>query len=274
METNEKKEVIKDGYARIAREQTSCCSSSCCGASSEVDSLSSRIGYSREELQSVPDGADLGLGCGNPTAIASLTEGETVLDLGSGAGFDCFLAARRVGETGRVIGVDMTPEMVEKARENARRGGYGNVEFRLGDIENLPLGSESVDVVISNCVINLAPDKEKVFREAFRVLRPGGRFWISDLVLVKELPEAIRRSTTALVGCIAGAALRGEYLSLIEGAGFERVEVMASKPFPISFMENDPEVLKLIDDLNISAAGEEELASTVVSIQVTGRKPV
>lgn len=219
MDTNEKKEVIKKKYQEIAVLGGSCCSgSSCCGDSSPVD-LSKSLGYSESDVQAVPD-ANLGLGCGNPTAFAELKPGNVVLDLGSGGGFDCFLAAQKVGSSGKVIGVDMTPEMVEKAQANARKYGYLNVEFRHGDIEDLPVEDSSVDVIISNCVINLAPDKEKVFREAFRVLKPQGKVFISDMVLLEDLPEELKNDSGLLAGCIAGAVLKEEYLRLLKKAGF------------------------------------------------------
>lgn len=219
MDTNEKKEVIKKKYQEIAVLGGSCCSvSSCCGDSSPVD-LSKSLGYSESDVQAVPD-ANLGLGCGNPTAFAELKPGNVVLDLGSGGGFDCFLAAQKVGSSGKVIGVDMTPEMVEKAQTNARKYGYLNVEFRHGDIEDLPVEDSSVDVIISNCVINLAPDKEKVFREAFRVLKPQGKVFISDMVLLEDLPEELKNDSGLLAGCIAGAVLKEEYLRLLKKAGF------------------------------------------------------
>lgn len=224
MDANEKKEVIKKKYQEIAVLGGSCCSgSSCCGDSSPVD-LSKSLGYSESDVQVVPD-ANLGLGCGNPTAFAELKPGNVVLDLGSGGGFDCFLAAQKVGSSGKVIGVDMTPEMVEKAQANARKYGYLNVEFRHGDIEALPVEDSSVDVIISNCVINLAPDKEKVFREAFRVLKPEGRMYISDMVLLEDLPEELKNDSGLLAGCIAGAVLKEEYLRLLKKAGFS-VEIL------------------------------------------------
>jgi len=185
-----------------------------------VNDLGRALGYSDEELAAAPAGANLGLGCGNPQAIAGLKPGEVVLDLGSGAGFDCFLAARQVGESGRVIGVDMTPEMLQRARENARAGGYTNVEFRLGEIEHLPVADRSVDVIISNCVINLSPEKEQVFREAFRVLRPGGRIAISDMVSLVPLSPSVREDLALYVGCLAGVATVDELQAMLAGAGF------------------------------------------------------
>lgn len=224
MDADKKKEVIKKKYQEIAILGNSCCSvGGCCGDLSPAD-LSKSIGYSETDIQSVPD-ANMGLGCGNPAAIAELKSGDIVLDLGSGAGFDCFLVAQKVGSSGKVIGVDMTPEMVEKAQANAQKYGYLNVEFRHGDIENLPVEDNSVDVVISNCVINLAPDKEKVFREAFRVLKPEGRMYISDMVLLAELPEELKNDPDLLAGCVAGAVLKEEYLKLLKRAGFS-VEIL------------------------------------------------
>jgi ubiquinone/menaquinone biosynthesis C-methylase UbiE len=193
-----------------------------------IPDLSRSIGYSEDDLKVVPD-ANLGLGCGNPTAFAELKKGEIVLDLGSGAGFDSFLAAQKVGDAGKVIGVDMTPEMLEKAQNNALKYGYSNVEFRFGDIEALPVEDKSVDVIISNCVINLAPDKEKVFREAFRVLKPGGRMYISDMVLLAELPEDLRNDKDMLAGCVAGAILKEDYMNLLKKAGFS-VEILTEDP--------------------------------------------
>ncbi|HIH73758.1 MAG TPA: arsenite methyltransferase [Methanosarcina sp.] len=224
MDANEKKEVIKKKYQDIAIFGGSCCpGGSCCGDSGAVD-LSKSLGYSEADVQTAPD-ANLGLGCGNPTAFADLKPGDIVLDLGSGAGFDCFLAAQKVGNAGKVIGVDMTPEMIEKAQVNAQKYGYSNVEFRHGDIEALPVEDSSVDVIISNCVINLAPNKEKVFREAFRVLKPEGRMYVSDMVLLEDLPEELKNDSGLLAGCISGAVLKEEYLRLLKKAGFS-VEIL------------------------------------------------
>jgi arsenite methyltransferase len=212
---------VRTAYAKVANGAGGC-SVGCCGTEGEG---SLAMGYTKEDLASVPEGSDLGLGCGNPQAIAALRSGETVLDLGSGAGFDCFLAASRVGRTGRVIGVDMTPEMVTKARDNARRIEAANVEFRLGEIEHLPVPDASVDVIISNCVINLSPDKGAVFREAIRVLKPGGRIAISDVIATQTIPVELAESVEALTGCVAGAAKVDDMRVLLIEAGFESVKI-------------------------------------------------
>ena len=224
--------LVRDAYAQVARADSAgeACGngSSCCGVSDDAAInaiVSTRLGYSRAELDLVPDGADMGLGCGNPQVIAALKPGETVVDLGAGGGLDCFLAAPVVGSTGRVIGVDMTPDMLSKARANAVRGHFDNVEFRLGEIEYLPIADASVDVVMSNCVINLSPDKAQVFREAFRVLRPGGRLAISDVVATAELPEAMRNSPELVAGCMGNASLIDDIAAMLAAAGFERVSI-------------------------------------------------
>ncbi|MDD5692431.1 MAG: arsenite methyltransferase [Candidatus Omnitrophica bacterium] len=231
------KKIVREGYARAVKQAASCCSAgSCCGSANKAKDIGKAVGYSDAEMNAVPEGANLGFGCGNPVALASLREGDIVLDLGSGAGFDAFLASRGVGKTGRVIGVDMTPEMVDKAKENAVKGGYSNVEFRLGEIEKLPVEDSSIDVIISNCVINLSPEKDRVFRESFRVLKPGGRLMVSDLVLAKELPDAVKESVEAYVGCLAGAIMKEEYLSLIKKAGFRDAEVIGESSYPVEGM--------------------------------------
>jgi ubiquinone/menaquinone biosynthesis C-methylase UbiE len=276
MKEDKVRKIVREGYAKVAKKQTSCCdtSASCsCSTAPTSQELSSRIGYSTEEMTSVPEGANLGLGCGNPTALASLREGETVLDLGSGAGFDCFLAANKVGKKGKVIGVDMTPEMLDKARENARKGKYGNVEFRLGEIENLPAPDGSVDVVISNCVINLSPNKRRVFEEAFRVLKPNGRLMVSDIVLLKELPEVIRKNVQAYIGCVAGAEMKNKYLKTIEDAGFQKVKVIEESIFPVDYVISDPTAQKIIKDSKLPAEKVKEMTTTVASIKVSALKP-
>jgi SAM-dependent methyltransferase len=223
---------VRDAYAEVARAddagQGCCVESSCCGVSGDAainSVISKRLGYSDSELNQVPKGADMGLGCGNPKAIAALRAGETVVDLGSGGGFDCFLSAQEVGETGRVIGVDMTPDMVTKARNNAEKGKYANVEFRLGEIEHLPVADGEADVIISNCVINLSPDKPQVFREAFRVLKPGGRLAISDVVATAELPQEMRDDAGLISGCMGNASLIEDLIAAIEEAGFADVRI-------------------------------------------------
>jgi arsenite methyltransferase len=275
MDQKDIKKIVKEGYGKIAKQASTCCApaSSCCGSTDLAKDISKKIGYSEEELKTIPEGANLGLGCGNPVALASLREGETVLDLGSGAGFDCFLAANIVGRSGRVIGIDMTPEMVEKATGNAKKGHYENVEFRLGEIEKLPVADHSVDVVISNCVINLSPDKGEVFQEAFRILKPGGRLMISDIVLLRDLPKIIRESVEAYIGCLSGAIMKDEYLQKIKAAGFKDVKVIDETHFPIEYIANDPTAKAIIDNLRVPTEQIKEIGSSVASIKVYGIKP-
>jgi arsenite methyltransferase len=281
MKKEDIKKVVREGYARVAKGNNSCCgpsksccesSKSCCGTETVAESISKKVGYSDAEMKSVPEGANLGLGCGNPVALASLKEGDIVLDLGSGAGFDCFLAANKVGRKGKVIGVDMTAEMLEKARGNARKGNYDNVEFRLGEIENLPVADSQVDAIISNCVINLSPDKDRVFQEAFRVLKPGGRLMVSDIVLLKQLPEVIMNSVSAYIGCLSGALLKQDYIAAIKGAGFAKVSIVAEDGFDVDCMSNDPTAQALIKDSGISDAGLKDIGNSVRSIKVSAVK--
>jgi SAM-dependent methyltransferase len=244
---SQQKRWVKKRYGELAAQERSCCGKPAC-TDERAAALAERIGYRPEEAAAVPQGANLSLGCGNPLALAALAPGETVLDLGSGAGFDAFLAAARVGPQGRVIGVDMTPAMIRKARANAKKAGCANVEFREGDIEDLPVEDASVDLVISNCVLNLTPDKPKAFREIARVLKPGGRIAISDIVLEKPLPEKLRGDADAYCSCVSGAIGRGEYLRRLRAAGLTGVRVVA-------------------------AADAAELAGVVTSISVVGRRP-
>jgi SAM-dependent methyltransferase len=276
MKRRDIKTVVREAYGDIAREQRSGCgpATSCCGGVDAAQKMSTQVGYSNEELQQVPEGADLGLGCGNPIALASLREGETVLDLGSGAGLDVFLAAGKVGKSGRVVGVDMTPAMIERARENAKRGGYENVEFRLGDIEDLPVPDSTVDVVISNCVINLSPDKPRVFRETYRVLKPGGRLIISDIVLLSELPDPIKRSVESYIGCVAGAMLRDEYVGAVRAAGFQDIQIVQEAAFPLESLANDPTARAIIEDSNLPPEERREIAGSVVSLGICAVKPI
>ena len=208
------KKIVKDSYSESAKKE----SCSCCGSQSDVD-IAKSIGYSDEEIAMAAE-ANLGLGCGNPVALSNIREGDVVLDLGSGAGFDAFLAVKKVGDSGKVIGIDFTEDMIEKSRELADKYGYKNVEFRLGDIENLPFENESVDIIISNCVINLAPDKLKVFKEAYRVLKNDGRMYVSDIVLLEELSEKQRNNAELIAGCVGGALLKNDYLKVISNSGF------------------------------------------------------
>ena len=273
------KKVVREKYGAIAKSAgklaSSCCSiSSCCQGPSTAENISSRIGYTSEDMGSVPVGANLGLGCGNPVALASLKEGETVIDLGSGAGFDCFLASAKVGEKGRVIGIDMTADMLEKARSNAAAGGYTNVEFRLGEIEHLPVADATGDIIISNCVINLSTDKPQVFREAFRTLKPGGRLMVSDIVLQEELPPVVRDSIDAYAGCVAGAMIKGDYIKAVEQAGFTDIKIMDETSFPFDLIVSDPIVKEAAATLNLDKIELERLNSTVKSIKLYAMKPL
>lgn len=261
---------VREFYAGRARTSASCCGD---GGTDDLARYTAALGYSDEEQKAAPEGANLGLGCGNPTAIDTFPSGATVLDLGSGGGFDCFIAAHKVGPKGHVIGVDMTPEMIDRARSNVRKVGLRNVEFRLGEIENLPVADSTVDVVISNCVINLSPEKERVFAEAYRVLKPGGRLMVSDLVLTRELPETIRRSAAAYAACIAGAEMKDRYLALIDDAGFTGIRVAGETTFAgVLFDEGSLDWLP--EELRPFAADFVGGPPPVVSIQVIAEKPV
>jgi ubiquinone/menaquinone biosynthesis C-methylase UbiE len=274
MEENIKK-VVRKNYGDIAKKGTSCCtpSESCCGASEPVQIDSTKLGYTEDELKALPEGADLGLGCGNPVAFAELKEGDTYLDLGSGAGIDCFLAAQKIGKTGKAIGVDMTHEMLDNARENAIKGGFENVEFRLGEIEHLPVADNSVDVITSNCVINLSPDKKAVFEETYRVLKSGGKLMVSDIVLLKKLPEYILNSLEAYVGCVAGAILKDEYLGLVKAAGFKDVKIISETIFPKDSWISDPIAKSIIEKSQVSNEEIQDVGNSVVSIKFSATKP-
>jgi ubiquinone/menaquinone biosynthesis C-methylase UbiE len=255
--------AVRKRYGKIAK--TDSCGCGC-------TSTSQQLGYSKSELNSVPEGADLNLGCDNPVALASLTEGETVIDLGSGGGLDCFLAAKKVGSTGKIIGVDMTAEMLERARANCKKGGYKNVEFRLGEIENLPVADNTADAIISNCVINLSINKQRVFQEAYRVLKPKGRLMISDMVLLKDIPDKVKNNVLAYVGCVAGAEKKNDYLNKIEQAGFKQVEVVAENHLP-EVMLNEPDVKAFIKEQNLTKQEITDISNAVVSIKISAIKP-
>ncbi|MBN2345417.1 MAG: arsenite methyltransferase [Candidatus Aminicenantes bacterium] len=257
--SKDRKKVVRDEYAAIAREERSCC----CGRPSSVR----KAGYDATQLRSIPGEADLGLGCGNPTALTGLRPGETVIDLGSGAGMDCFLAARQVGPCGRVIGVDMTPEMLDRARRVAAENSFANVEFRLGEIENLPVADNTADVVISNCVINLSTDKGRVFREIFRALKPSGRMIVSDMVRLRELPGLLRDHDTAYASCISGAVLRDEYLARARAAGFEGIEVLSESPYSREMLTEK------LESIGLPASALDDRGPYLASITIRARKP-
>ena len=236
------RKAVRENYSKAAilKNSSCCCSSSSCCGTSNPDDMSVLLGYSEGSVSSVPEGANLGLGCGNPQAVAEIKTGETVLDLGSGGGFDCFLASGQTGKEGHVIGVDMTPEMISKSRANAEKGAYRNVEFRLGEIENLPVADESVDVIISNCVINLSPDKPRVFSESYRTLKKGGRLAISDVVASDVLPENIKKDMALYTGCIAGAARISEVEKMLKEAGFEKIRITPKNESKLFIQECAP----------------------------------
>ncbi|MFH1684327.1 MAG: arsenite methyltransferase [Candidatus Margulisiibacteriota bacterium] len=266
MNKNKTQKVVREAYGKIAQGQEGC---GCDTYGPDTKEFAKSVGYSEEELKAIPDEANLALSCGNPTALVNLKEGEVVLDLGSGAGFDCFLAATKVGPNGKVIGVDMTPEMVEKARDNAKKNEVENVEFRLGEIENLPLADNSVDVVISNCVINLSADKPRVFQEVHRVLKLGGRIAISDIALLKELPEKIHESIEAYVGCVGGAILVEDYKNIVETSGLRDAKItIKGSSACIDPNTKDPLGRAILDGLGENGS----LEGYVVSVYVEGHK--
>ena len=276
MDKESVRQKVREGYTQIATLESACCGSgvSCCGSSPEAaEELVRHIGYSSDELAALPEGANMGLSCGNPTAIAALRLDEVVLDLGAGGGFDVFIAGRKVGATGRAIGVDMTAEMLAKARRNAvvyrENTGFDNVEFRLGEIEHLPVADASMDVIISNCVINLSPDKPQVWREMARVLKPGGRIAVSDLALFKPLPETVREMVEALIGCVAGAVLVSETEEMARAAGLIDI-VLTPKPDYVNGMMNwdDPLYRKIIEHL----PAVEKPSDYITSLEVKARK--
>jgi SAM-dependent methyltransferase len=259
--------IVRERYARIATETEAdegtcdssdgCCTDSASGTEDTAETAT-QLGYSTDDIERVDGEANLGLGCGNPQALASMSDGETVLDLGSGAGFDCFLAAQEVGETGQVIGVDMTPEMVEKARANAAENESENVEFRLGEIEHLPVSDESIDVIISNCVVNLSPNKRQVFRESFRALRPGGRLAISDVVMTADVPQDVRADPDSVASCVAGESTIARLREMLTDVGFQRIDISPN--------DDSDQFIREWDD-------EYDVSEFLVSASITGRKP-
>ena len=267
---------VKSGYAGIVKRGTKKPFLSnffqCCDPKAIASDIGKKIGYSEEDLKNVPEDANLGIGCGNPTALASIKKGETILDLGSGAGFDCFLASRETGETGKVIGVDITPEMVAQAQKNAKKGNYKNVEFKVGEIENLPVESNSIDLIISNCVINLSNQKEQVFKEAFRVAKPNGRIMISDIILLTELPDYVKNSVEGHIACLSGAVKKYDYINAIAKAGFTDIRIDKQAHFPIELMLNDPIAEKIVRENNLTEKEITAIANSIASISISAKK--
>ena len=275
MDTNILKDAVKEGYGAIAKQRSGGLFSklfSCCDPSVLTREVSQKIGYSAAQIEAVPENANMGLGCGNPLALAKITKGDTVLDLGSGAGFDCFLASPLVGQEGKVIGVDITDEMLALARKNAKKGAYQNVDFIKGDIEDLPLANETVDLIISNCVINLSTDKAQVFKEAFRVLKNGGQMSISDIVLLGDLPNFIQNSVEGHIACIAGAESVHNYFEYAKAAGFTDVSIETKTTFPLELVLTDPIAQKVIRDFDLGEQEIKEIASLITSVTMNVKK--
>jgi arsenite methyltransferase len=276
MSNNLIQQNVKSGYADIVKRNTKKSFLpnffQCCDPKAIASDIGKKIGYSEEELKNAPEDANLGIGCGNPTALASIQTGETVLDLGSGAGFDCFLASRATGETGKVIGIDITPEMVAQAKKNAEKGNYKNVVFKIGEIENLPIESNSIDLIISNCVINLSNQKEQVFSEAFRVAKPNGRMMISDIILLNDLPDYVKNSVEGHIACLAGAVRLENYISAIEKAGFTDIRIDKQTAFPIELMLNDPIAEKIVRENNLTELDIKSIANAIASVSISAKK--
>lgn len=277
MNTNSVKQSVIEGYGRLARSTRGGLFSklfACCDPSTNAAKVGAVIGYSKEELTRVPENSNLGIGCGNPSALAQIKEGETVVDLGSGAGFDAFIVAPLVTKTGKVIGIDLSDDMLNLARKNAKSGDYEHVEFLKGDIEAIPLADGTVDHIISNCVINLSLNKDKVYKEAFRVLKRGGRLSISDIVLEKELPDFVKNSLAGHLACVSGAEKIADYLGYIKEAGFSNIVIASKSAFPLELMLADPQIAKIAKEMNFNVDSEEakDLASRVASISITASK--
>lgn len=277
MNTDSVKQSVIEGYGKLAKSTKSGLFSklfACCDSTENAAKVGEAIGYSKEELATVPENSNLGVGCGNPSASARIMEGEIVVDLGSGAGFDAFIVAPIVKETGKVIGVDLSDDMLDLARRNAQKGNYENVEFVKGDIEDLPLSDKIADHIISNCVINLSLNKDKVYKEAFRILKKGGRLSVSDIVLEKELPDFVKNSLTGHIACVSGAEKIEDYLKYIEDAGFSNIKIESKASFPLELMLSDPQIAKIAKEMNFNVDSEEakDIASRVASISITAIK--
>lgn len=277
MNTSKVKNAVIKSYGKLAKSTKRNLISNlfdCCDPSSNASEVGKAIGYSEEELNTVPTGSNLGVGCGNPSALAKINNGDTVIDLGSGAGFDAFIVSRTVGDNGKVIGIDLSDEMLDLARENTKKGNYNNVSFIKGDIENLPLDNDIADHVISNCVINLSLNKEKVYEEAFRVLKKGGKISISDIVLERELPEKIKNSMASHIACVSGAEQIEDYLQYVKNAGFKDITIDSKSEFPLELMLTDPQIIKLAKEMsfNLNSNEAKEIASSVASISFSATK--
>ncbi len=276
MNKDEFKTNIKVGYANILKRTTHQSKTTtlfqCCNPKDTTIEIGRKIGYSEEQLLKAPENSNLGVGCGNPIALASIKKGETILDLGSGAGFDCFIASEETGENGKVIGVDITPEMVEQANLNAKKGNYNNVVFKIGEIENLPIKDNLIDLIISNCVINLSNQKEKVFEEAYRVAKQGGRLMISDLVLLNDLPDYILNSVEGHIACLSGTIRKADYIRAIEKAGFSNVKIDKEQAFPMELFLSDPLAKKIVTDNNLSEKEIADIINSIASVSISATR--
>ena len=276
MDKNQIQKNVKQGYAKIVKRSNKLklvpSFLKCCDVNNVIKDISQSIGYSEDDMKHAPEDSNLGIGCGNPIGIASIQKGQTILDLGSGAGFDSFLAARETGESGKVIGIDMTPEMVMQARKNAKKGNYKNVEFIIGEIENLPIENDSIDLIISNCVINLSNQKEQVFREAFRVLKQNGSILFSDIVLQKELPDYVKYTVEGHIACLAGAIRKEDYIFGLEQAGFSGIQIKKLSHFPIELMLNDPIAQKIVSENQLTEIEISEIVNSIASISIYAKK--
>jgi SAM-dependent methyltransferase len=277
MNTSSVKKSVVDSYGKLAKATQEGLLSklfACCSPADNANKVGEEIGYTKEELKAVPENSNLGVGCGNPSALANIKEGQTVVDLGCGAGFDAFLVSPIVGEKGRVLGVDLSEDMLSLAEKNAKKGKYTNVEFIKGDIEDLPINDNIADHIISNCVINLSLNKGEVYKEAFRVLKKGGKLSVSDIVLEKELPEAIKSSIVSHITCVSGAEKLETYLEYIEQAGFKDIKIETKSSFPLELMMADPQVMKIAKEINFSLNNKEakDIASRVKSVSISAKK--
>lgn len=277
MDTNSVKQSVVNSYGTLAKSKNIGFLTNlfaCCNPTKHANEIAENIGYSKEVLEDVPEHANLGVGCGNPSALTKINPGETVIDLGSGAGFDAFIVSRIVGAEGKVIGVDLSEDMLQLANKNAKKGDYKNVEFIKGDIEELPLEDQIADHIISNCVINLSLNKDKVYQEAYRVLKKGGKLSVSDIVLEKELPDFVKKSLAGHIACVSGAEQLEDYLNYVKDAGFSNIEIKSKSKFPLDLMLTDPQIMKIAQQMNFNLDSEQakDIASRVTSVSITATK--